>query len=97
MSPAERNGCGLALMDVPDDNTELSGINQNNRIIGRTAVDMLVAKIHANERGIPLNPRRILIEGRWMPGTTAPRITGNGSRGSPSGEKSEPFREPAFQ
>ena len=97
MSPAERNGCGLALMDVPDDNTELSGINQNNRIIGRTAVDMLVAKIHANERGIPLNPRRILIEGRWMAGTTAPRITGKGSRGSPAGEKSEPFREPAFQ
>jgi len=97
MSPAERNGCGLALMDVPDDDTELSGISQNNRIIGRTAVDMLVAKIHANERGIPPAPRRILIEGRWVAGTTAPRITRERVAGITSPEKKEPFVEPAFQ
>jgi DNA-binding LacI/PurR family transcriptional regulator len=75
MSDAERKRCGLALMDVPDSNTDLSGINQNNLIIGRVAVDTLVAKIHANERGIPGTPRRILIEGRWVAGNTAPRIT----------------------
>jgi DNA-binding LacI/PurR family transcriptional regulator len=76
LSSAERKECGLALMDLPDNNTELSGISQNNWIIGRVAVDTLVAKIHANERGIPTIPRRILIEGKWMIGTTAPRITG---------------------
>ena len=76
LNRTERKQCGLAIMDVPDNNTELSGINQNNVIIGRTAVDMLVAKIHLNERGIPDTPRRILIEGRWLAGTTAPRITG---------------------
>lgn len=74
MSPSEHNGCGVALMDVPEGDAVNSGINQNNRIIGRTAVDMLIAKIHANDRGIPATPRRILIEGQWMPGKTAPRI-----------------------
>jgi len=76
LSRAEVQQCGLAIMDIPDDNTELSGINQHNLIIGRTAVDTLVAKVHANERGIPVTPRRILIEGKWMTGTTAPRIAG---------------------
>ena len=77
MPSAERNGCGFALMDVPDDRLEFSGINQNNLIIGRTAVDMLISKIHANERGIPEVPRRTLIEGRWIEGKSAPRVTGN--------------------
>jgi LacI family repressor for deo operon, udp, cdd, tsx, nupC, and nupG len=66
--------CGWAQIDVPDGNTEISGISQNNRIIGRIAVDTLIAKIHANERGIPTTPRRILIEGHWVMGTTAPRV-----------------------
>jgi len=74
MPPAERKGCGIAGLDVPDGDKEYSGVNQNNKIIGRTAVDMVVAKVHANERGIPVAPRRILIEGRWMPGTTAPKV-----------------------
>ncbi|MBE7157617.1 MAG: LacI family DNA-binding transcriptional regulator [Rhodospirillales bacterium] len=76
MSPAKRKGCGYALLDVPDDDPTTSGMNQNNLIIGRTAVDILISKIHANERGIPAVPRRTLIEGRWMDGKTAPRVIG---------------------
>lgn len=64
----------MALLDIPESETKYAGVNQNNRIIGRTAVDMLIAKIHANDRGIPATPRHILIEGRWMNGKTAPRI-----------------------
>jgi DNA-binding LacI/PurR family transcriptional regulator len=71
----QRHDCGWALLDVPEGNTEISGMNQNNKTIGRIAVDTLVAKIHANERGIPTTPRRILVEGRWIMGTTAPRVT----------------------
>ncbi len=67
--------CGFAMMDIADDGTEYSGINQNGQFIGRTAVDSLIAMIHSNERGIPAVPRRILIEGRWMNGSTAPRLT----------------------
>lgn len=73
-----RRGCGLALMDLPDNNTEISGILQNNRIVGRTAVDILVSKIHMNERDIPVTPRVTLIEGTWIAGTTAPRVSGAG-------------------
>jgi DNA-binding LacI/PurR family transcriptional regulator len=76
MKPSERRHCAWALVDVPDGDLKSSGIYQNNHIIGRVAVDTLIAKIHANERGIPANPRRILVEGRWLDGTTAPRITG---------------------
>jgi DNA-binding LacI/PurR family transcriptional regulator len=76
LTSAERNGCATAVMDVPDGNLELSGISQNNRVIGRIAIDTLVGKIHANERGIPANPRRLFIDGTWMAGTTAPRVTG---------------------
>ncbi|MBE7157255.1 MAG: LacI family DNA-binding transcriptional regulator [Rhodospirillales bacterium] len=73
--PAEvRRGCGYALVDVADDDQETSGMNQNNLLIGRTAVDVLISKIHANERGIPTVPKRILIEGRWVEGKTAPRV-----------------------
>lgn len=74
MPLSERKGCGMALLDIPESETKYAGVNQNNRIIGRTAVDMLIAKIHANDRGIPATPRHILIEGRWMNGKTAPRI-----------------------
>jgi DNA-binding LacI/PurR family transcriptional regulator len=73
----KRHDCGWALLDVPENSTEISGVNQNNKIIGRIAVDTLIAKIHANERGIPSTPRRILVEGRWVMGTTAPRMTGS--------------------
>ena len=74
LESAGRNGCGYAFMDVPPDNTTISGINQNNLIIGRTGVDMLVAKINANQRGLPEEPLCILVEGRWKTGTTALRI-----------------------
>jgi hypothetical protein len=77
MDPTKRNRCSFAIMDVPEDDTLTSGINQNNRIIGRTGVDMLIAKMHANERGVPTTPRCTLVDGRWVAGMTAPRITGN--------------------
>jgi DNA-binding LacI/PurR family transcriptional regulator len=72
LKPSERNGCGLAMMDVPDDDFRTAGINQNNWMIGRTAVDMLISKMNRNERGIPPIPIRILIEGKWMQGLSAP-------------------------
>lgn len=74
MTPAERNGCAWAVLDVPGCDTVTTGINQNNGVIGRAAVDMLIAKIHANDLGIPATPRHTTIEGKWTAGKTAPRI-----------------------
>lgn len=58
---------------------ELAGIRQNSRLIGQVAVDEVVAMILSNKRGIPEIPKRILIEGSWEDGPSAPRITGDTS------------------
>ena len=49
---------------------QFAGIDQNDELIGRTAVDFVVGMIHRNERGIPQAPLRILVEGKWVDGKT---------------------------
>jgi LacI family repressor for deo operon, udp, cdd, tsx, nupC, and nupG len=67
--------CGLALLGLfESDRTKFAGIDQNERVIGRTAVDFLVGMIHRNERGIPETPLRILVDGRWVDGSTVHRL-----------------------
>lgn len=52
---------------------EFAGIDQNGRQIGVTAADLLIDLIRRNERGIPASPMRLLIEGTWISGSSAPR------------------------
>jgi LacI family transcriptional regulator len=59
---------GTTIYDVPVD----AGINQNPEAIGRTAVEMLVAQIHRNERGVPEAPSRTLVESLWQDGKSLP-------------------------
>jgi LacI family transcriptional regulator len=49
-----------------------AGINQNSEEIGRVAVETLISLINSNDRGKPLVPRRILIEGSWVDGASLP-------------------------
>jgi DNA-binding LacI/PurR family transcriptional regulator len=65
-----------ASLDVYDETTDLAGINQNCRRVGSAALDEVVNLILSNKRGIPDIPKRVLIEGSWVDGKTAPRITG---------------------
>ncbi|MEI8310547.1 MAG: LacI family DNA-binding transcriptional regulator [Verrucomicrobiota bacterium] len=60
--------CGLATLVRANDETELAGVNQNDLVIGRTAVDFVVGMIHRNERGIPEIPFRLLVQGTWFDG-----------------------------
>jgi len=76
-APGERNGCALAIVNASLHGEQYAGIGQNNPLIGRVAVDLVVAMIHANQRGIPSVPQRVLIEGQWVDGPSAPRVTGN--------------------
>lgn len=46
-----------------------SGIDQNNERVGAAAVDLVVEQLQANQFGVPANPKTVLIEGRWEPGT----------------------------
>jgi hypothetical protein len=39
--------------------------------VGAAAVDLVVEQLHGNSYGLPEIPKTVLIEGRWITGTTA--------------------------
>lgn len=47
-----------------------AGLNQNGKLIGVAAVDLVVAQLHRNERGIPTHPRVLVVHGEWGDGPT---------------------------
>ena len=61
----------LSMLDCPI----AAGINQNPAEIGRIAILLLVSLINDNDRGVPANPREILIKGSWVDGSSLPDRT----------------------
>jgi LacI family transcriptional regulator len=61
---------GVGLLDWHDKDGDIAGANQNNRLVGSKAVDILLSQLHRNERGIPDHPFRMLIESSWREGST---------------------------
>lgn len=55
-----------------------AGIDQHSRAVGRIAAEMLIKQITLNERGVPENPSRILVESRWHDGRSLPRLKETG-------------------
>lgn len=76
LAALRRLGCqvprdvGVAFITFPHPGGELSGVDENAVETGIAAVDFLAGMIHRNERGVPANPQRLLIEGVWVEGTT---------------------------
>lgn len=66
---------GVACPLLPSADTDLAGVIENSVEIGSVAVDVLIGMIHRQERGIPGNPQRIHVEGRWLPGKTLRDLT----------------------
>ena len=50
-----------------------SGVEIADVELAEAAIDFLVAQIHRNERGIPRLQQSLMIEPRWLEGTTLPR------------------------
>ena len=50
-----------------------TGIDQNSREIGRVAAQTLISLINSNEQGIPVTPRHILVESKWVDGLSLPK------------------------
>jgi LacI family transcriptional regulator len=51
-----------------------AGLDLRPELQGVAAVETLVAQIHRNERGLPSDPRTVMLSGRWVDGpTVAPR------------------------
>lgn len=61
---------GIACPLLPSADTPLAGVVENSVEIGSVAVDFLIGMLHRQERGIPANPQRIHVEGRWVLGST---------------------------
>ncbi len=64
---------GLVHLDRTLDMAEWAGMQQNNRHIGRAAVDMLVGQLHRNEFGVPPFQKGMFIMSTWVPGPTVRR------------------------
>ncbi len=61
---------GAVSMAVDVRDPRMSGANENDFLIGKTAVDLLVGMIHRGELGAPEVPIRTLIDSSWFPGKT---------------------------
>jgi len=54
---------------------EIAGIRHPFEALGSNAVDMVVAQVHRNERGIPERPKTMLVEGDWIEGASLRSLT----------------------
>jgi LacI family transcriptional regulator len=61
---------GVAHMALTDADEGFGGINQNARLVGASAIDLVDAQLRRNERGLPGTPKTVLIQGRWVNGPT---------------------------
>jgi LacI family transcriptional regulator len=61
---------GLANLNVVDDVADWSGINENHAAVGAAAVDLIISALSRNEIGTPPEPRKILVPGSWIAGST---------------------------
>ena len=60
----------LAHLNLAADVAGWSGIDRRPDQIGSAAVDLVTAHLVRNERGVPPCAKEVLIEGRWVEGTT---------------------------
>lgn len=44
---------------------DLPGVDMREDLIAASAVDLVVAQMHRNERGVPAHPTSLLLEGEW--------------------------------
>lgn len=55
----------LAMLAWSEDHSELPGLNQQSDVLGATAIELVVDRIHRNERGIPKQPKMVMTSGVW--------------------------------
>ncbi|MDD5263131.1 MAG: LacI family DNA-binding transcriptional regulator [Methylacidiphilales bacterium] len=61
---------GYASLALKHDEKYFSGIYQNDILIGKKAIDLVIGMIQRGERGLPETPIRTLIESEWHSGKT---------------------------
>lgn len=61
---------GFASLHLFGDQVNLTGIDQQWSRLGRAAVTLLVSQVQQNERGLPIEPMTLTMDGRWVEGST---------------------------
>jgi DNA-binding LacI/PurR family transcriptional regulator len=61
---------GLVSLDVTPEDTPWAGLDQHSDEIGKAAVDLVLSKLRAGERGIPKVRRTLLVHSHWREGAT---------------------------
>lgn len=67
---------GFFNLNCIEDPAASTGFDLLPSLLGAAAVESVVAQLYRNERGVPLHPKTIMIEGRWQAGPTL-RETGS--------------------
>lgn len=61
-----------------------AGLDLQPQLHGIVAVETLAAQIHRNERGLPANPRTVMISGHWIDGPTLRDAASTAIRAQPA-------------
>jgi len=78
---------GVAVLTDVLTDTRFSGLQQNHRLMGAWAVELLVARIANRDVGIPNYPRVEMIEGQWLEHQSLAKVGGfHGQATGPEGQ-----------
>lgn len=61
---------GFLLLNWTERTAPCAALDLQPAVLGAAAVEAVVAQLHRNERGIPENPKTILLPARWVDGPT---------------------------
>ena len=61
---------GVAYHTLDEKSRGLSGMKKNSFQIGVMAADLVIDMLHRHERGIPVRPYLLMVEGSWVEGNT---------------------------
>ena len=60
----------MAVISQILEGSSFSGLQENQRMMGAWAVELLVARLMNSDFGIPATPRIEMVESEWINGTT---------------------------
>lgn len=61
---------GYAHLAIGEGEPDCAGMNQNPALVGAAAFDLVDAQLRRNERGLPSEPKTVLVPGFWVAGPT---------------------------